>query len=80
MKRLLDCNASDFRRMTGKQLKQSIQASEGRVIVAEVIGEFAPLYPAVTNAELAAAFGADLPTMKHFFDRDVLQNEGTAPC
>lgn len=60
MKRLLDCNASDFRRMTGKQLKQSIQASEGRVIVAEVVGEFAPLYPAVTNAELATAFGADL--------------------
>ncbi len=41
-------------------LKQSIQASEGRVIVAEVVGEFAPLYPAVTNAELATAFGADL--------------------
>lgn len=50
------------------------------MIVAEVVGEFAPLYPAVTNAELATAFGADLPTMKHFFDRGVLQNEGTAPC
>ncbi|KAF0994691.1 haloacid dehalogenase-like hydrolase [Geobacillus sp. TFV-3] len=66
MKRLLDCAASDFRRMTGKQLKQSIQASEGRVMVAEVIGEFAPLYPAVTNAELAAAFGADLLLLNRF--------------
>ncbi|AGT32588.1 PEP phosphonomutase [Geobacillus genomosp. 3] len=70
MKRLLDCSASDFRRMTGKQLKQSIQASEGRVIVAEVIGEYAPLYPAVTNAELAAAFGADLLLLNLF---DVFQ-------
>jgi hypothetical protein len=70
MKRLLDCSASDFRKMTGKQLKQSIQASEGRVIVAEVIGEFAPLYPAVTNAELAAAFGADLLLLNMF---DVFQ-------
>lgn len=70
MKRLLDCSASDFRKMTGKQLKQSIQASEGRVIVAEVIGAFAPLYPAVTNAELAAAFGADLLLLNMF---DVFQ-------
>jgi hypothetical protein len=30
MKRLLDCVASDFRGMTGKQLKQAIKASEGR--------------------------------------------------
>jgi hypothetical protein len=67
MKRLLDCTASDFRKMNGKQLKQSIKASEGRVIVSEVIGEFQPLYPAVTNAELAAAFGADL-LLLNFFD------------
>jgi hypothetical protein len=46
--------------MNGKQLKQSIKASEGRVIVSEIIGAFAPLYPAVTNAEIAAAFDADL--------------------
>jgi hypothetical protein len=67
MKRLLDCTASDFRKMNGKELKQSIKASEGRVIVSEVIGAFQPLYPAVTNAELAAAFGADL-LLLNFFD------------
>jgi hypothetical protein len=67
MKRLLDCSASDFRKMNGKELKQSIKASEGRVIVSEVIGAFQPLYPAVTNAELAAAFGADL-LLLNFFD------------
>jgi hypothetical protein len=67
MKRLLDCSASDFRKMNGKELKQSIKATEGRVIVSEVIGAFQPLYPAVTNAELAAAFGADL-LLLNFFD------------
>ncbi|MFY0544721.1 haloacid dehalogenase-like hydrolase [Brevibacillus sp. H7] len=67
MKRLLDCTASDFRGMTGKQLKQSIKASEGRVFVAEVICAVTPLYPSVTNAEIAAAFGADL-ILLNFFD------------
>jgi hypothetical protein len=67
MKRLLDCTASDFRSMTGKQLKQAIKASEGRVLVAEVISAVTPLYPSVTNAELAAAFGADM-ILLNFFD------------
>jgi hypothetical protein len=67
MKRILDCTASDFEKMTGKELKQSILASEGRTIVAEVIGSFTPYYPAVTNAEMAAAFGADL-ILLNFFD------------
>lgn len=67
MKRLLDCTASDFERMTGKELKQAILASEGRTIVAEVIGAVTPYYPAVTNAEMAAAFGADL-ILLNFFD------------
>lgn len=67
MKRLLDCTASDFEKMTGKELKLSIRASEGRTIVAEVIGSVNPYYPAVTNAEMAAAFGADL-ILLNFFD------------
>jgi len=67
MKRLLDCTASDFEKMTGRELKQSILASEGRTIVAEVIGAVTPYYPAVTNAEMAAAFGADL-ILLNFFD------------
>ena len=67
MKRLLDCTAADFEKMTGRELKQSILASEGRTIVAEVIGAVTPFYPAVTNAEMAAAFGADL-ILLNFFD------------
>ncbi|WP_226678851.1 DUF7916 family protein [Mesobacillus jeotgali] len=67
MKRLLDCTASDFEQMTGQDLKKAIIASEGRAILSEVIGAFSPYYPAVTNAELAAAFGADL-ILLNFFD------------
>lgn len=67
MKRLLDCTASDFEKMNGQDLKQSILASEGRTILAEVIGSFTPYYPAVTNAEMASAFGADM-ILLNFFD------------
>ncbi|MFT9485993.1 MAG: haloacid dehalogenase-like hydrolase [Tepidibacillus sp.] len=67
MKRLLDCTASDFKIMNGQDLKQAIKASEGRVIVSEVIGAVQPLYPSVTNAEISAAFGADM-ILLNFFD------------
>ncbi len=66
MKRMLDCRSSDFKKMNGQDLKKSILASEGRVIVSEVIGSFMPLYPSVTNAELAAAFGADMILLNLF--------------
>ncbi|MDY0409286.1 haloacid dehalogenase-like hydrolase [Virgibacillus soli] len=70
MKRLLDCTASDFQKMNGQDLKQSIRASEGRVMLSETMASAAPLYPGVTNAELAAAFGADLLLLNLF---DVFQ-------
>jgi hypothetical protein len=66
LKRILDCTASDFQRMNGQDLKQSIRASEGRTILSETMTAVAPLYPSVTNAELAAAFGADLLLLNLF--------------
>ncbi|MCH1627272.1 haloacid dehalogenase-like hydrolase [Fredinandcohnia quinoae] len=66
MKRLLDCTASDFQKMNGQDLKQAIRASEGRVMLSETFGSVPPLYPSVTNAELAAAFGADLLLLNVF--------------
>ena len=66
MKRILDCTASDFQNMNGQDLKQSIRASEGRVMLSEVMTSVAPLYPTVSNAELAAAFGADLLLLNLF--------------
>lgn len=66
MKRLLDCKASDFAQMNGQQLKQSIRASEGRVLLAEVICSVQPLL-SVSNAEMASTFGADM-ILLNFFD------------
>ena len=66
MKRLLDCTASDFKRMNGQELKQSIKASEGRTMLSENMATVPPLYPNVTNSELAASFGADLLLLNIF--------------
>ncbi len=66
MKRILDCNASDFKTMNGQDLKQAIRASEGRTMLSEIMSSVAPLYPSITNAELAAAFGADLVILNLF--------------
>ncbi|MCC5896079.1 MAG: haloacid dehalogenase-like hydrolase [Alkalibacterium sp.] len=59
VKRLLNCYASDFEKMTKEDLKQSIKASEGRTILSEnVVSTSAS--PGLTNSEIARAFGADL--------------------
>jgi hypothetical protein len=65
MKRLLNCRASDFRNQpTASGLFTAIQASEGRVVLAEVAAESTPLYPDITGAELVSAFGADMILLK----------------
>lgn len=60
MKRILDCKASDFLTFNRSDLIESIRKAEGRTVLAEVIPTVQPLYPEVTNAELARAFGADM--------------------
>ncbi|WP_062352704.1 hypothetical protein [Bacillus kwashiorkori] len=75
MKRILDCTATDFRAMSGTDLKQSIEAAEGRTIIAEVVVTATPLYPGLTNAEYAAAFGADM-ILLNFFDVNNPKVEG----
>lgn len=65
MQRILNCRTSDFSQpASGKDLKQAIIASEGRVIMTEVAAGAAPLYGEVTNGELLCAFGADLLLVK----------------
>lgn len=67
MKRILNCRASDFQRQSeAEELVAAIRASEGRVVLAEVAAETPPLYPDVTNAELVAAFGADMVLLKGY--------------
>ncbi len=65
-KRLLDCTASDFKKMTKRDLLGSIAGSEGRVIACETIGSVFPLLGDITNAELAAAMGADILLLNLF--------------
>lgn len=64
-KRILDCNASDFRSMDGKTLKTAIKAAEGRTICSENV-VFGSVQGGITNAEVAKAFGADLILLNGF--------------
>lgn len=65
-KRLLNCQASDFVKMTGSDLKQSILASEGRTICSELVVMSQPYDPSLTSAEVAKSFGADLFLLNGF--------------
>lgn len=66
MKRILDCRASDFRRMDREALKGAMLAAEGRTVIAETVVTSQPLLPELTNAELAKAFGADMVLLNVF--------------
>ena len=59
-KRLLSCFTSDFNKMSGKDLKNAIKASEGRTVLSENVAGRRSVTGDVTNSELARAFGADL--------------------
>lgn len=60
MKRFISANTSDILSMDRDQLKLSIKASEGRVIVSENVAIRESFIGDITNAEIARAFGADL--------------------
>lgn len=47
-------------KLQGIELKRSIQASEGRCVLSEIVTTAPPLVYGVSNAELAVAFGADM--------------------
>lgn len=65
-KRLLDCNSSDINAMDKNQILESIAASEGRVMVTEIIGAFQPMLFNISNAELACSFGSDILLLNYF--------------
>lgn len=66
MKRILDCQASDFREMSRQELLHAIASGEGRTIACETIGSIIPMLGDVTNAEFAAAMGADILLLNMF--------------
>ncbi|MCW6675769.1 haloacid dehalogenase-like hydrolase [Aerococcaceae bacterium NML130460] len=60
VKRFISANASEILAMSADELKQSIKACEGRIILSENVA-FVPSYIGdITNSEIARAFGADL--------------------
>ena len=75
MKRILDCQASDFADMDGVDLKNSIRAGEGRTILSECIVSWTPLLRDVSNPEVARSCGADL-VLLNFFDVDNPEIQG----
>ncbi len=66
MKRILDCRASDFQAMGREELLTAIGSAEGRTIACETIGAIVPMLGDVTNAEFAAAMGADILLLNMF--------------
>lgn len=72
MKRILDCQGSDFRNISRDALLAAIAGAEGRTIACETIGSIIPMLGDITNAEFAAAMGADILLLNMF---DVLN-----PC
>ena len=60
VKRFISSNSSEILSMTSPELKQSIKASEGRVILSENVAFKESYIGDVTNAEIARSFGADL--------------------
>ena len=66
MKRILDCQGSDFLSMSREELLGAIAAGEGRTIACETIGSIIPMLGDITNAEFAAAMGADILLLNIF--------------
>ena len=66
MKRILDCQSSDFQTMSREALLAAIAGSEGRTIACETIGSIMPMLGDITNAEFVAAMGADILLLNLF--------------
>lgn len=66
MKRILDCQSSDFAKITREELLHAIASGEGRTIACETIGAIMPMLGDITNAEFAAAMGADILLLNMF--------------
>lgn len=60
MKRLISANTSDIFKMSSKELKNSIKASEGRVVLSENFASRESFVGDISNSEIAKACGADL--------------------
>lgn len=65
-KRLLSCSSQEMMKLNKQEFLEAIAGSEGRVLASETIGMLQPMLGDVTNAEFAAAMGADLIILNMF--------------
>lgn len=65
-KRMLNCVASDFKKMRGNALKKAIEAVEGRTVCCETVCVRPTFLNELSNAEIAKAFGADMVLLNGF--------------
>lgn len=66
VRRLLEATASDFAKMDGGELAESIRLSEGRTLAVEVLCSVEPPIDSISGGELAAAMGADIVVLDGF--------------
>lgn len=66
MKRLISATSSEISQMSKEELKQSIAASEGRVVLSENVVLHPPLESNITYSEVARAYGADMVLLNAF--------------
>ncbi len=80
MPRILSAFSSQLTAMGPRELLSSIAASEGRTILCETIGSVMPMLMDVTNAEFAAAMGADILLLNMFdVNKPVIQGLPPVP-
>ncbi|PWJ95647.1 hypothetical protein C7380_10461 [Oceanotoga teriensis] len=60
IKRILDLNASDIKKLNKEDILNSIKAAEGRTVMSEIIGKYPPILGDVSNVEVACSFGTDI--------------------
>lgn len=65
-KRILNMTPSELANLSKQEVMDAIAGSEGRVLASETIGITIPLLTDVTNAEFAAAMGADMILLNMF--------------
>lgn len=66
MKRFLDCSFSQMEAMSKQELLESLEASEGRILISECTLCSDNVLHGITNAEISATFGADILLLNMF--------------
>ena len=67
MKRILDCQASDFSKMSRRELLDAIAGSEGRTIACETIGAMMPNWVATVLMYVLYLVIHAVPYLPSFF-------------